>query len=498
MGYGLLSGEDAVQQGLGGAAGLITGGTFNPYPNFVPSQGQAPAQRDFINYTPNQPMAQVQTPNYQLNSTTPTWQNTNVNQQTVNSQNAQAGGFKWNNFTPNSAPNYQTVNTNAEAAPWQFNKFNGTTPTYQGLMGGDYNALQTALQQPGEIAARTAYDQGQNNLQTQMGGRGLYGSSVMANQARTALDTPYQNALATNAANAAATRYGMQATDLQNQNNFGLNVYGQQMGENTTGQQLGLNYAGLQTDVNKQNVANSLAQATNLNNLASSDAQQVQGLMANQNLAQNSAGLDYAKMLTQNSQFNAGNNLSAQQGNQNANTANNSLLMNQGLAQNAQNMDVYGQQMAQNQNMNAYNLNAAQLGMQQNQNTYNAGVSDAARQQDYNLNAMNYGNQGTEAQRQWANQQALEKMQYDLASNQYSDAQRTQRINEYLALAGRGQVTSGQNQAAIQAANANATASQNGWLGALGAGVGLMGANNNAGWSALGDGLSSGYNWLTA
>lgn len=148
------------------------------YPSFVSAAQKAPTQQSYFNYVPNQPMAQVQTPNYKFN----------------------AG-------------------------------------EYQGLMGGDYDKLQAALQQPGEIAATTAYNQGQNNLTTQMGGKGLYGSSIMANQARNALDTPYQNALATNAAQAAAQRYGLQQTGLQNQNTFNLsreqelNKYNAQMAD---------------------------------------------------------------------------------------------------------------------------------------------------------------------------------------------------------------------------------------------------------------------------
>uniref|UniRef100_A0A6H1ZK95 Uncharacterized protein n=1 Tax=viral metagenome TaxID=1070528 RepID=A0A6H1ZK95_9ZZZZ len=277
--YGLLSGEGAVGTGLGQAYGLMSDYRPAAYPSFVPSQTRAPSQQNYMNYTPNQPMAQIQTPNYRLSA--------------------------------------------------------GAAPQYQGLMGGDYAALQTALQQPGEIAARQAYEQGQTNLINQMGGRGLYGSSIMSNQARTALEQPYMDALATNAANAAAQRYGLQSQNLATQNQF------------------------------------------------------------------------------------------AQTG--------------------------YGQQLGQEQNINAYGLNAAQLGMQQNQNVYQAGVSDAARQQDYNLAAQTYANQGTEAQRQWQNQQALEQMQYQLASGQYSNEQQTAMINQYLALAGRGQVTAGQNQATLTA-----------------------------------------------
>lgn len=171
--------DEYTTYGLERAKGLLQDDMVGfTYPALVSSAQNAPTKQDYFNYTPNQPMAQVQTPDYKLN----------------------AGNYK-------------------------------------GLMGGDYNALQTALQRPGEIAAKTAYDQGQNNLKIQMGGQGLYGSSIMANQARTALDTPYQNALATNAAQAAAQRYGMEQAGLSDMNKFNLsreqemNKYGAQMSD---------------------------------------------------------------------------------------------------------------------------------------------------------------------------------------------------------------------------------------------------------------------------
>jgi hypothetical protein len=148
------------------------------YPDYVSAATDAPTKENYYGYTPTAPLAQVSTPDY---------------------------------------------NTSAGA--------------YQGLMGGDYNAFQQALTQPGQIAAQTAYDQGYNNLKNTMGGRGLYGSSMMGNQATQGLDKTFQNTSATNAAQAAAARYGMEQTDLQNRNQFNLsreqemNKYGAQMSE---------------------------------------------------------------------------------------------------------------------------------------------------------------------------------------------------------------------------------------------------------------------------
>jgi hypothetical protein len=101
-------------------------------------------------------------------------------------------------------------------------------PSYIGLMGGDYAALQQALTTPGQNAATSAYNIGTRNLTDVMGGRGLYGSSIMQNQQTQGLDKVYQEAVANNAAKAAAARYALQASDLANQNQFNQQGYTQQ------------------------------------------------------------------------------------------------------------------------------------------------------------------------------------------------------------------------------------------------------------------------------
>lgn len=105
------------------------------------------------------------------------------------------------------------------------------SPQYQGLMGGDYNSLQTALEQPGQIKAQNAYNAGTQNLTNTMGGRGLYGSSVMQQQQTQGLDREFMNASAANAAQAAAQRYQMEQAGLQSQNQFGLDLFGQQLAQ---------------------------------------------------------------------------------------------------------------------------------------------------------------------------------------------------------------------------------------------------------------------------
>ena len=107
---------------------------------------------------------------------------------------------------------------------------NVTAPDYKnGLFGGDYDALQTALTTPGANAATTAYQQGTNNLTNVMGGRGLYGSSIMQNQQTNALDAVYQKAMADNAANAAAQRYALQQKAAEDENQFYATIYPNQL-----------------------------------------------------------------------------------------------------------------------------------------------------------------------------------------------------------------------------------------------------------------------------
>lgn len=203
--YGLLSSEDAVETGLGGALNLIQNANRINYPAYVASQKQAPSQQSYYSYTANAPMGKVSTPNYQYTA--------------------------------------------------------GNAPTYQGLMGGDYNRLESALAAPGQIAAQNAYTTASRDLTNAMGGRGLYGSSIMGTQANEGLNREYMNALATNAANAAASRYGMQASDLANKNQFGTTVYGQKLGQEEAANQYGLNQAGQQ-----------MTQEQNLYNAGVSDA----------------------------------------------------------------------------------------------------------------------------------------------------------------------------------------------------------------------------------
>lgn len=164
-----------ITTGLDKATELVNSNTQKAYTPYTSSAANAPTQTQFYDYQASAPLQQINAPNYTLSA--------------------------------------------------------GNAPTYKGLMGGDYDALQSALMQPGQQAATNAYNTGTQNLTNTMGGRGLYGSSIMGQQQIQGLDREYMNALAANSSNAAAQRYGMQQADLKNQNDFGLNLYAQKLAE---------------------------------------------------------------------------------------------------------------------------------------------------------------------------------------------------------------------------------------------------------------------------
>ena len=101
-----------------------------------------------------------------------------------------------------------------------------SAPAMERMMGGDYQSLQNALEQPGKINAQNAYNEGWQKLRSMVTDNGLYGSSIAANQFNQGLQREYNDALTKNAATAAATRYGMQADELNNLNNLAMQGYG--------------------------------------------------------------------------------------------------------------------------------------------------------------------------------------------------------------------------------------------------------------------------------
>jgi len=167
--------DSYVKAGLDKAQGLVQNMSASQYTPYVSTAANAPKQTQFYDYQASSPLQQINAPNYQLSA--------------------------------------------------------GTAPSYKGLMGGDYDALQTALRQPGEIAAQNSYNTGLQNLNNTMSGKGLYGSSIMGNQMNQGLNREYMNAMSANAASAAAQRYGMQQADLNSLNDFSLNMYAQKLAE---------------------------------------------------------------------------------------------------------------------------------------------------------------------------------------------------------------------------------------------------------------------------
>lgn len=184
---------------------------------------------------------------------------------------------------------YESVAPMASVTTPSYSYTASDAPTYQGLMGGDYDKLQKALYDPAAIAANTAYQQGTANLNNTMGGRGLYGSSIMQNQANQGLNTVYQNTLATAAANAVKNRYDLQSQNLSSQNAFNKDIYGLGLTRESGFNQYGLNKAGQDATQN-----------ANLWKAAESEAARKQGYYQ----TQDQLALDYQKLAQQQSQIN--------------------------------------------------------------------------------------------------------------------------------------------------------------------------------------------------
>jgi hypothetical protein len=158
------------------------------------------------------------------------------------------GGFGYNpNFAQQNAPTWHD--------------FGQAAPQYQGLSNGDYQGLQQALTAPGQIAANTAYTQAKTDLSNAMGGNGLYGSSMMGQQLSQNLGANYLNTLATNSANAAAQRYGMQQRDLQFGQSQAQNAWQAELGQNNAQNQFNMSNYQLGLQANQQGFGNAMQDA---------------------------------------------------------------------------------------------------------------------------------------------------------------------------------------------------------------------------------------------
>ncbi len=148
-------------------------------------------------------------------------------------------------------------------------------PDYSvGMMGGDYDRYEAALRQPGETAAGNAYNTGLRNLTNVMGGRGLYGSSIMGNQMNEGLNREYMNALAGNASTAAATRYQMQNQENQFRNTWNLQSMAQQEAQNFDLWKAGLANSEAMNQYNTGKLAFDKTQADQLTNYLNNASQQ--------------------------------------------------------------------------------------------------------------------------------------------------------------------------------------------------------------------------------
>lgn len=88
-----------------------------------------------------------------------------------------------------------------------------STSKMGGLMNTDYKQLKKDLQTPGDLQIKDTFDQADYTIRDNMGGQGMYGSSIYAN-AITNNANKRANALSSNAAYAGAT-----TEQLRNQHN---------------------------------------------------------------------------------------------------------------------------------------------------------------------------------------------------------------------------------------------------------------------------------------
>ncbi|WP_156920689.1 hypothetical protein [Fundidesulfovibrio putealis] len=219
-------------------------------------------------------MSNMQTDNFPWNKTVdaPAWNN--WTEKAANPLDYNPGNYV-------SAPDYKMAFW--QSAP-QRSAYGGATPTYERLSQGDYKDYETALRTPGEIAAKEALASGQKNLNSTMANNGMYGSSIMANQANDNLYKNYLNTMATNSSNATTNRFGMQQQDNQYAAGFDKSLYDTKVNENQN-----LNSMNLQENLAQNNANFSQNQNYNNYNMANTQANNSYNLNK-ANWATNAAG----------------------------------------------------------------------------------------------------------------------------------------------------------------------------------------------------------------
>jgi hypothetical protein len=473
--------EDYISQALSKGTGLLS--QSNPaYPDYVSSQTKAPTQMDYVTYTPTSPLATVNAPTYQYTAgESPGYQNigTNVDWNNWNFQNYSGATPTWNNYNYSA---YSGADPTASQPAWSdyaYKTYDAAAPAYQGLMGGDYEALQKALTTPGELSAKTAYDQGLRDLTSVMGGNGLYGSSIMSTQANEKLNKVYQDTLATNAANAAATRYGMQQTDLTNASAQELQAYLAKLGENTTANSL----MSEQNIAKNQNATTLSGQALQSYLARLNESTELQKAAGTQNIAANEQGFNtWNSLLGQNTtgqQLGAAQNIAMNQAGQlNADRALSQSQSGNTFAQNA-----YDTQVSREQDLNQF---AAQLYPTMQQAANDKWESERTANQDqlsYDTSKLNWDKSIQDSLTDWENKKLYEKYQYDLANR--AD-QTTFNQNQLTGLLNTGQLantatgTSNTYNAALQALATNQDTANTAGLYSLGGTAlgGLLSGNN--------------------
>ncbi|WP_321404483.1 hypothetical protein [Maridesulfovibrio sp.] len=185
-------------------------------------------------------MADTYTP-YGSNNTTAQ----NVVNSALNKAQSTLNGMK--------TPAYPTYTGDQKQGPTQMNYYQQTqAPQYQTtgpLMGGDYDALQKAYEQP----AYDAYGKAIVNTQNVFGNNGMYGS--VGNNLMSDAMGYNQRALNTGLSDAVAQRYKMQQTDMDRMRQENENVA-----------KFGLMNAQRQDDFNKGKLAWDYGQAENQRN----------------------------------------------------------------------------------------------------------------------------------------------------------------------------------------------------------------------------------------
>ena len=153
---------------------------------------------------------------------------------------------------------------------------------YQQPNSGAWDKYQTNLQKPGEVAAQNAYDQAMQSIKANSGGRGMYGSSVMNQDANNKAGKGLSDALVSNAANAATQTQSAQEQSNQYLANLASGIMGNRTSEwanlGSREQQAGL----AQNQFNQTQDSQKLSELGNLNNYNMTNSQNKNNWETNQ------------------------------------------------------------------------------------------------------------------------------------------------------------------------------------------------------------------------